>query len=101
MWLVFTLTLFFHITVAPVLVPEFAILFPGDEVLFTCNTSIVIWSINGDLTASSTFPAGLSIVNVTTVAVNMSANATTFACGIYGGTGNIILSNPATLVLAG
>ena len=86
---------------APIVTPEFAVLFPGEEVLFTCNTPIVLWSINGVLIPSSSFPAGLSIVNTTTLAVNMSANATTYACGIIGGPGIIIISNAATLVLPG
>ena len=89
------------ITVATVVTPEFAILFPGEEVLFTCNTSVLAWSVNGVIPLSTNFPAGLSVLNATTLAVSMSANATTYACGIAGGAGIIIVGNAATLVLAG
>ena len=85
----------------PSVTPTFAILFPGEEVLFTCNTTVVIWSINGTLTASSAYPTGVRIFNTTTLAVNMSDNATTYACGISDGQGDITKSNTATLVLAG
>ena len=85
----------------PILTPEFAVLFPGEEVFFTCNTTVVAWSINGMIVPSISAVQGVCIVNATTLAVNMSANATTFECGISGGAGMIILSNSSTLVLAG
>ena len=44
---------------------------------------------------------GVRIVNDTTLGVSMSANATTFECGISSGPGIIILGISSTLVLAG
>ena len=81
--------------------PDFAVLFPGEEVLFTCNTTVVAWIINGNPVLSISNTPGVRSVNDTTLKVNMSANATTYACAISGGGGEIIPSNDATLVLAG
>ena len=47
------------------------------------------------------FPAGVSLVNETTLRVTMSANATMYACGPPISGGNVNPSNNATLVLAG
>ena len=69
--------------------------------LFTCNTTVVAWIINGDLVLSITNTPGVRSVNDTTLGVHISANATTYACGISAGGGVIILSNYATLFLAG
>ena len=82
--------------------PEFDVLFPDGEVMFYCNTtsSAVLWTIDGVSASSSNPPPGVSIVNVTTLIVNMSANATLYACSAVVGA-DIIPSNNATLVLAG
>ena len=83
------------------LTPEFAILFPGEEVFFTCNTTVVAWSINGAVVPSIAAVQGVRVVNDTTLGVSMSANTTTYACGTSGPLAVITLSNAATLVLAG
>ena len=82
--------------------PEFDVLFPDREVMFYCNTTspAVIWTINGVTAPSSSPPPGVSIVNVRTLIVNMSANATLYACSAIVGA-DIIPSMNATLVLAG
>ena len=81
--------------------PDFAVLFPGDEVFFTCNiASGVLWLIDEVPVSSDRFPAGVRIFNSSTLAVNMSDNATTYACGILGDNSRVIPSNAATLVLA-
>ena len=85
----------------PILTPEFAVLFPGEEVLFTCNTNVVVWGMNGAIVSSIDAVQGVRVVNDTTLGVSMSANATTYACGISGPLSLIIISNDATLVLAG
>ena len=87
---------------APMITPSFAVLFPGNEVIFSCiNATSIIWSIDEIIFPSSSFPPGVSIVNDTTLRVNMSANATMYGCAIVITGGNIIRSNTATLVLAG
>ena len=101
-----SITLVFHYTIpvdAPMITPSFAVLFPGSEVIFSCNnaSAVVVWSIDGIITSSNDFPAGVSNVNDTTLRVNMSVNATMYGCGIVISGGNIIRSNIATLALAG
>ena len=83
------------------LTPEFAVLFPGEEVFFTCNTSVLAWTVNRNVVLAINDIDGVRIVNDTTLGVSMSANATTFECGISGGAGIIILSNSSILVLTG
>ena len=81
--------------------PTFAVLFPGEEVLFTCNTTAMVWAINGNILLSLLNIQGIRSVNSTTLGVNMSANATRYACAISAGGGEFIISNDGTLVLAG
>ena len=83
------------------LTPEFAVLFPGEEVFFTCNTTVVAWGINRNVVPAINDIDGVRVVNETTLGVSMSANATTFECGILVGAGIIILSNSSILVLTG
>ena len=82
--------------------PEFAVLFPGSEVMFYCNTtqSSALWMINGENAPLSDLPPGVRIVNVTTMIVNMSANASTYTCSVLI-TADLVDSNAAILVLAG
>ena len=89
-----------HIGV-PKLSPTFAVLFPGEEVLFTCNSTAIVWAINGTILLSLLNIQGIRSVNSTTLGVNMSANATIYACAISAGGGEFIISNDGTLVLAG
>ena len=87
---------------APVITPSFAVLFPDSEVIFNCinaTSVVVVWTING--ASMLTLPAGVSIVNVTTLRVDMSANATMYGCADVITAQNFTFSNNATLVLAG
>ena len=90
-------------TNAPVLTPSFAVLFPDGEVIFKCNTTnaIVQWLINDSIILLPMFPPGVSIVNQTALRVNMSANATTYACGVPLPLSQVNASNNGILVLAG
>ena len=89
-------------TDAPVITPSYAVLFPDSEVVFSCNTTegTVQWKINGMLHLGNALPAGANLFNLTTLVVNMSANASTYACAIPMGTG-ADTSNIATLFRAG
>ena len=94
--------LIMHTTVGTLVVtPDVAILFPGEEVLFTCNTSEVLWQINGAFVSSDDYPAGVRLFNSSVLAVNMSDNATTYACAVLGEMSIITVSNIATLILPG
>ena len=68
----------------------------------TCNTTAntVQWKIGGLLYAGNNLPNGIILINLTTVLVNMSANATTYACAIPVGS-DANFSNIVTLFLAG
>ena len=83
--------------------PSFAVLFPDGEVIFKCNTTnaIVQWLINGSVRLLGMFPPGVSIVNQTALRVNMSANATTYGCGVPLPLSQVNASNDGILVLAG
>ena len=84
------------------LTPSSAVLFPSREVIFICNTTAntVLWKIGGQLHTGSNLPNGTNLINLTTVAVNMSPNATTYACAIPVGA-DLNSSNIVTLFLAG
>ena len=87
----------------PMLTPApTAVLFPGGEVIFSCNTTAntVQWQINGNLHAGLALPAGNYFVNLTTVIVNMTMNDSTYACGFPIGVG-VNLSNIVNVYLAG
>ena len=90
------------ITDVPIVTPGFAVLFPGNKVLFTCNIeSGVLWAINGTVLSSDDFPPGVYTFNASTLVVNMSTNSTTYACAVLGQNSRIIVSNAATLILGG
>ena len=68
----------------PVLTPApTATLFPDGVVIFNCNTTsaTVQWMINGQIHIASALPAGNNPFNLTTIAVSMTNNASTYACG--------------------
>ena len=70
--------------------------------LFTCNIAIrVLWAIDGTVLSSDDFPIGVRTFSDSTLVVNMSTNGTTYACAVLGKGSRIIVSNAATLVLAG
>ena len=70
--------------------------------IFTCNTTAntVLWKIGGQLFSGINLPNGTRLINLTTVAVNMSPNATTYACAVPFGIA-FNSSNIVTLFLAG
>ena len=86
----------------PVITPSSAVLFPGSEVIFTCNTTAnaVLWEIDGHIHLGNSLPIGTYLVNPTTLLVHMSTNASSYACAVPIGS-NANLSNTATLFLAG
>ena len=87
----------------PVITPgPTVLLFPGEEVIFRCNTTAntVQWLINGQISAGLALPAGHYYVNLTTVVVNMTMNDSTYACAIP--TGAVLNpSNTVNVLLAG
>ena len=87
----------------PVLTPgPTVLLFPGEEVIFHCNTTAdaVQWLINGQIHTESTLPAGHYTFNLTTVIVNMTMNDSTYTCGTPIGL-FLNLSNAVNVLLAG
>ena len=95
---------YFYFTIdVPVLLPApSVVLFPGGEVIFNCNTTAVTvqWKINGTLYAGAALPCGNNLFNLTTLVVNVSINASTYACVIPLGI-SAVVSNITTLFLAG
>lgn len=87
----------------PMLTPEpYTVLLPDGEVILSCNTTeqTIQWKINGQIHLGSALPTGNYLFNLTTLIVNMSANASTYACGFPMGI-DITLSNVITIFLAG
>ena len=87
----------------PVLTPgPTVLLFPGEEVIFHCNTTAdtVQWLINGVISTGDALPAGHYLVNLTTVVINMTMNDSTYTCGIP--IGSVVhSSNTVNVLLAG
>ena len=79
-----------------------ATLFPHGVVIFNCNTTAatVQWVINGQVHVGSALPAGNNLLNLTSIEVTMTNNASTYACGFPFGTG-LTSSNVVTVFLAG
>ena len=87
----------------PMLTPApTAVLFPGGEVIFHCNTTAdtVQWKINGNIHIGLALPVGTNLFNLTTVVVNMTMNDSTYACGFPIGR-YLNLSNVVNVYLAG
>ena len=71
--------------------------------IFSCNTTTntVLWKINGTLYTGATVPGpGNNLFNLTTLVVNVSINASTYACTIPSGISGVT-SDITTLFLAG
>ena len=64
-------------------IPKLAVLFPGEDVTFTCNITVGrLWLINDTTTRklSNELPAGLSTSGTMLIVTN-SANDTLYGCG--------------------
>ena len=92
-----------YITDIPTFIPSSAILFPGQQVVFMCNTTAdaFVWIINNDNFFSNQLRPENGVFAIdTTLFINMSMNATLYGCGSIIG-GNITSSEKSIVFVAG
>ena len=87
----------------PTFTPRSAILFPGQKVVFMCNTTATafVWIINNNYFFSNQLQPenGVYAIN-NSLLVNMSMNATLYGCGSVDGN-DVTSSEKSILLVAG
>ena len=87
----------------PIFTPSSAVLFPGQQVVFMCNTtaSAFVWVIdNNNFFGNQLDPAdGVFAIN-NSLFINMSMNATLYGCGSVIG-GEVTRSEKSIVFVAG
>ena len=87
----------------PTFTPPSAILFPGQEVVFICNTTATafVWIINNNYLFRNQLQPEDGVYAVgKSLFVNMSMNATLYGCGSIDG-GEVTSSEKSILFVAG
>ena len=91
--------MYVYITDIPTFTPSSAILFPGQQVIFMCNTTATafVWTINNDNFFSNQLRPENGVFAIDkTLFINMSMNATLYGCGSV--IGNIVTSSEKSIV---